>query len=181
MDRPTHGFRSTAERPDGAAGLHPLVAVKLWDNPCCLSFRLNYLALSFNTPIYGWIEAHYRLTRPEFAVIYSLSLKDGVAAKDVCSAFGFPKNTISRAIQLLLKRALVCRAPDESDRRSFVLKLVPAGRRIVAGAMPAMIERERVMLSSLTQAEQHMLLELMSKMVMNSSEWPAAIDMEAQA
>jgi DNA-binding MarR family transcriptional regulator len=181
MDEPLHEFGIAHDRLDGVAGLHPLIAVKLWDNPCWLSFRINYLALTFNIPIYGWIEAHNGLKRPEFVVLYSLNLKDGVAAKDVCSASGFPKNTISRAIQILLKRRLIRRAADESDRRSFVLRLTPAGRRIVASAMPAMLERERVMLNALTPAERHMLFELMAKMVISSTEWPAAIEMEPQA
>jgi DNA-binding MarR family transcriptional regulator len=181
MDKPLYEFSGVRDRLDGAAGLHPLIAVKLWDNPCWLSFRINHLALTFNIPIYGWIEAHHRLKRPEFVVLYSLRLKDGVAATDVCSASGFPKNTISRAIQILLKRRLIRRAADESDRRSFVLRLTPSGRRIVASAMPAMLERERVMLNALTPAERHMLFELMAKMVVSSAEWPAAIEMEPQS
>jgi DNA-binding MarR family transcriptional regulator len=181
MDEPLQDFGRDSNRLAGAEGLHPLVAVKLWDNPCWLSFRINYLALTFNTPIYGWIEAHHGLKRPEFAVLYSLNLKDGVAAKDVCSAFGFQKNTISRAIQALLKRRLICRVADESDRRSFVLRLAPSGRSIVASAMPVMLERQRVMLNALTPAERHMLFEIMAKMVIDSTEWPATIEMESQS
>ena len=44
-----------------------------------------------------------------------------------------------------------------------------------------MLERQRMMLNVLTSAEQHMLFELMAKMVISSTEWPAAIEMEPQS
>jgi DNA-binding MarR family transcriptional regulator len=175
MDNPLHGFGEAAipvAGIDGSDALNPLTAVKLWDNPCWLSFRINYLALNFNLPIYGWIEAQSGLKRPEFVVLYSLKLKDGVAARDVCQSSGFPKNTISRAIQILLKRQLIRRAADASDRRSFVLRLTDTGRRLAEEAMPAMLERERLMLGALTPAERHMLFELLGKMVIDSPNWP---------
>lgn len=159
---------------DGAAALEPLTAVKLWENPCWFSFRINFLALAFNTPVYGLIDQSAGIKRPEFVVLYSLYLKDGVAARDVCVSSGFPKNTISRAIQVLLERGLVRRDADAADRRSFSLRLTAAGRDLVSAYMAPMIERERVMLASLTPAERAMLDELLAKMVVDSSNWPPA-------
>lgn len=156
------------------AALDPLTAVKLWQNPCWLSFRINFLALAFNTPVYGLIDQVAGIKRPEFVVLYSLYLKDGVAAKDICVSSGFPKNTISRAIQVLLERDLIRRDEDAADRRSFSLRLTDAGRDLVAAYMAPMIERERVMLASLSQAERAMLEELLAKMVVDSANWPPA-------
>lgn len=172
LDGPSHRDRILA---DGTgAALDPLTAVKLWENPCWLSFRINYLALAFNTPVYGQIEHSAGIKRPEFVVLYSLYLKDGVAAKDICVSSGFPKNTISRAIQVLLERALIRRDEDAADRRSFSLRLTPAGRDLVAAHMAPMIERERAMLATLTPAERALLNELLAKMVVDSANWPQA-------
>lgn len=161
---------------EAAGGLHPLTAVKLNDNPCWLSFRINYLALAFNTPVYEWIEQKFGLKRPEFVVLYSLFLKDGVAAKDICISSGFPKNTISRAVQVLLKRKLILRAADEADRRSFVLRLTGPGRACAEEALPMMVAREQLMLETLTKAERLMLCELLAKLVIKAGTWPAAIN-----
>ena len=38
--------------PEEAAGLPPLLAVKLWQNPCWLSFRVNVIAAGFNRHVY---------------------------------------------------------------------------------------------------------------------------------
>ncbi len=163
------------------AAFNPLTAVKLWENPCWFSYRLNYLALHYNIPIYDWIEQRYGLVRPEYVVMFSIGLKSGVAAKDICISSGFPKNTISRAIQRLLKRKLIRRAQDENDLRSFVLRLTKAGRDIFDETMPTLIAHERTMLSGLTPAEQDQLSELMAKLVLQSPAWPSAIDQEEEA
>ncbi|TWT13007.1 winged helix-turn-helix transcriptional regulator [Reyranella sp. CPCC 100927] len=161
-----------------APALHPVIAVKLWENPCWFSFRINYLALQFNVPIYGWIERRYGLMRPEYVVLYSLFLKDGITANDICQSSGFPKNTLSRAIQKLLRRRLIRRAADPLDRRRYGLRLTAEGRRIVDETLPAMLERERQMLANLNQDEQQVLTELLARLVLDSPTWPAHVEQE---
>jgi DNA-binding MarR family transcriptional regulator len=160
-----------AETFDGTA-IHPLIAVKLWENPCWLSFRINYLALRFNLPVYGRIAEHYGLSRPEYLVLYSLFLRDGIAASDVCDAAGFPKNTISRAIHRLVRRRLVRRSLDPLDRRSYVLHLTAESRRILDDSVPPMVGHEQRMLSGLTKNEQETLSKLLAKLVVDSTNWP---------
>jgi DNA-binding MarR family transcriptional regulator len=173
---PAEALRSE-EKPGAAAEptLHPLVAAKLWDNPCWFSFRINFLGLQFNVPIYSWIEQRYRLKRPEYVVLYSLHLRDGIAAKDVCASAGFPKNTISRGIQNLLRRKLIRRAPDARDRRSYVLRLTAEGRRILDESVPHMIERERRMLERLSTKERQVLSDLLARLVIDFPNWPTEI------
>lgn len=175
-------LRSTAARgearvpgPARNAPLHPLIAVKLRDNPCWLSFRINFLGLHFNLPVYGWIEQRFGLMRPDYVVLYSLHLSDGIAATDVCASTGFPRNTISRAIRKLLARGLIRRAPDATDRRSYALRLTADGRRVLDETVPKMIERERRMLAGLDRTEQRTLSRLLARLVTDSPNWPTQI------
>jgi len=156
--------------PDGA--VDELVTVKLWQNPCWFSFRINFLALQFNVPVYRWIETEFGLQRVEFVVLYSLALKNGVTASAICNSSGFPRNTISRAIQKLIDKNIIRREVDSNDLRSFVLYLTDEGRRIVDEAMQPMQEREQIMLSGLSPAEKLMLSELLAKVVRESRKWP---------
>ena len=172
--------RATPVKPAEAPPLHPLVAVKLWENPCWLSFRINYLGLRFNLPVYGWIEQRYGVVRQEYVVLYCLHLRDGVAAKDVCASTGFPKNTISRAIQRLLRRRLIRRAPDRHDRRSYVLRLTSESRRILDETVPPMVAWERRMLSGLSREEQQVLSKLLARLVEDSPRWPLNLEQEEQ-
>ncbi|OCW59069.1 MarR family winged helix-turn-helix transcriptional regulator [Hoeflea olei] len=169
-------LRKGGQAAAGAHGVEDLVAVKLWENPCWLSFRINFLALQFNEPIYRFIEKKTGVPRPEYVVLYSLGLSDGLTASAICSSSGFPKNTISRAIQKLVDKNIIRREIDPADLRSFVLYLTDEGRRILAETMQPMVDRERVMLSGLTAAEQLMLSELLAKVVVDSPNWPQMIN-----
>lgn len=158
--------------------VNPIVAIKLWQNPCWFSFRINYLALQFNVPVYSWIEKRFGLARPEYVVLYSLALKDGIAARDICVSSGFPRNTISRAIQKLLDKKIICREVDSTDLRSFALHLTEKGKRIFHQTLKPMVERERTILSALSPAERFMLSELLAKAVIDSKNWPSSIHPE---
>ena len=165
-------LREGGKAAAGSHGVEPLVSIKLWQNPCWLSFRFNFLALQFNEPIYRLIEKEHGIPRPEFVVLYSLGLSDGLTASAICSSSGFPKNTISRAIQKLIDKNIIRREIDQADLRSFVLTITDEGKRIVEQAMQPMVEREKAMVSSLTPAEQLMLSELLAKVVVDSPNWP---------
>ena len=159
----------------GASGLLPITEAKLWQNPCWLAFRLNYLALRYNVPLYGWVERRYGLSRPEFVVIYSLGLRDGTLARDISVSSGFPKNTLSRAIAKLTKAGLILRGADPKDKRSQILRLSAKGRRIFDEALPHFVDFEERMRATLSAAEQDQLAKLLAKMVLDSVNWPQAI------
>jgi len=169
---PTSPSRADPERDAALAELDPLTVTKLWDNPCWLSFRLNFVAFRFNDPVYRWIETRYGLVRPEFVALYSVGLKEGVAAKNIVASSGLPKNTLSRAVQKLLQRRLLKRESDPTDLRSYVLHLTPAGRKIFDETMVPMVEHQTTMLAGLSEDEQRQLCVLMDKLVIASPAWP---------
>jgi DNA-binding MarR family transcriptional regulator len=175
---PTSNHHIDPEREATHAGLDPLTVAKLWDNPCWLSFRLNFVAFRFNDPVYRWIETRYGLVRPEFVALYSVGLKEGVAAKNIVATSSSPKNTLSRAIQRLLQRQLLKREIDPDDRRSYVLHLTSAGRRILDEALPLMVGQETAMLACLSEDEQLQFSALMDKMIIASAGWPRKIELQ---
>lgn len=175
---PTSLSRVDPGRAAALGGLDPLIVTKLWENPCWLSFRLNFLAFRFNDPVYRWIETRYGLVRPEFAALYSVGLREGVAAKNIVASSGLPKNTLSRAVQKLLQRRLLRRDTDPADLRSYVLHLTPAGRKIFDETMPLMVQHQTAMLACLSEDEQRQLCTLMDKLVIASPAWPNELEQE---
>ncbi len=115
-------------RPEAVDGLgiDVVTLARLWENPSWFAFRFNYLSLRYNIPLYGSIERRYGLMRRR-AVIYSLGLRDMVTARDIGVSYGFPKNTLSRAIASLEKQGLVSRQRHPTDKRSWLLSLTPEG------------------------------------------------------
>ncbi len=140
---------------------------RLWRNPCGFAARFNYLGLRYNTPLYGWVEERYGLSRAEFVVIYSLAIMDGVTASEIAASTAFPKNTLSRAVNRIADLGLIQRSADESDRRQQILTLTPAGRALFEEALPRFAALEEEMLAPLSLVERETLSALMAKVVLS--------------
>jgi len=161
---------------DSAADLNAMVGTKLWQNPCWLSFRANFIAHHFNQPLYDWIQRRYRLTAPEHVVLYALGLKEGITADDIAASSSRPKNTLSRAVNSLLRKKLLLRKQDQADRRRLFLYLTRSGRRIFDETVPHFVAREQVMAAALTPSEQQALNRLLTKIILRKSQWPATVE-----
>lgn len=146
--------------------LDAVTHARLWKNPCGFAARFNYIALRYNTPLYGWTEEHFALSRVEFVIIYTLALHDGVTASDIASSTAFPKNTLSRAVNRLVKLGFIAREADGADRRMHILTLLPAGRAIYEEALPRFVELEQDMLAPLSLVERETLSLLLAKVVL---------------
>ena len=57
----------------------------------------------------------------------------------------------------------------------MVLCLTDAGRAVVEAKMAPMLERERLMLETLSPAERMMLSDILAKLVIASRDWPETI------
>lgn len=149
-----------------------MLEAKLWHNPCPFTFRINYLALLYNTPLYSWIQETYDLKRPEYAVLYSLALADGSSARDVSHTSGFPKNTLSRAIKRLEELGLIeSRKQKRGGGRIQALRLSAKGQALMTETIPVFEAYENRMLQALSEGERQILLELLSKVVLSAEDW----------
>ena len=165
-----------APASDGSAGVgaellgrHRLDAfthARLWRNPCGFSARFNYLGLRYNTPLYGWVEERFGLSRAEFVVLYSLMLMDRVTASEIAASTAFPKNTLSRAVNRIADLGLIARSEGENDRRQQNLVLTAGGRAVLDEAVPRFVALEAEMLAPLSLVERETLSALMAKVVL---------------
>lgn len=167
---------TNAAATEGASGENPMLKAKLWANPCPFSFRLNYLALCYNSALYEWVRTQYELSRPEYVCLYSLALSAGGTARDISRTSGFPKNTLSRAIKRLEALKLIYREGEgASGARSQALYLSETGQKLFDETLPMFQQQEQRMLAGLDAAEQQILSGLMSKVVMNAGGWAGTL------
>ena len=153
---------------------------KLWHNPCWLSFRLNYLALRFNNPVYSLIQQKLGLLRPEFVVLWSLYLSHELTLTEVVRSSGFPKNTLSRAINRLDSLGMIQRELDMTDQRRIAMKLTDKGREAVESVEAIMMKHERTMLECLSPAERLNLSEILTKLAVASEGWPQQLSLDPE-
>lgn len=140
---------------------------RLWKNPCGFAARFNYIALRYNIPLYGWVEKRFGLSRIEFVTLYSLALQNGVTASEIAISTGFPKNTLSRAVNRLVKLGMILRTISSDDRRVQMLTLTPSGRVVYDEALPRFVALENEMLAPLSLIERETLSNLMAKVVLS--------------
>ncbi|PLS23449.1 MarR family winged helix-turn-helix transcriptional regulator [Neptunicoccus cionae] len=162
----------TSESAQDLDDLPDMLEAKLWENPCPFTFRINYLALLYNTPLYSWIQDTYGLKRHEYVVIYSLALANGGSARDISRTSGFPKNTLSRAVKRLeLMGLLEERSKAPGGGRRQALRLSEKGWKLFNETVPVFESYEERMLTPLSKGERQILFELMSKVVVGAEDW----------
>lgn len=173
-----HEGRAGRDLPElpGGGDVDAVLHARLWDNPCWLSFRLNYLALRFNSPVYGLIQSRLNLLRPDFVVLWALYVGGDTAQADVVRTSGFPKNTLSRAANKVQRLGMISRETDPLDQRRTTLRLTAKGRAAVEEVKAAMLGQERLMLDCLSPAERLTLSDILTKLVVASGQWPDSPD-----
>ena len=173
QDMPAPQVAEEQQPSKAAKGAHSdMLQAKLWGNPCPFSFRINYLALLYNTPLYDWVQSTYGLKRPEYVVLYSLALVDVGSARDISRTSGFPKNTLSRAIKRLELMGLIeARSKAPGGGRKQDLRLSEKGWAMINETRPVFEVQENRMLEVLSDGERQMLSELMSKVVIAAQDW----------
>lgn len=169
MDKPTRDLATSASRMIdhfGAASIKMLT-----DTPLIHAWRLSFLANFFTGPIYREVDERFALSRPQFVILFCLSQKPGLAAKDICLLTGLPKNSISRAVSELRARALIERETRDEDKRSKTLVLTPAGAALLADAVPLLVNRQKAMRAALSEEELQQFDRLLTKMVFAMPDW----------
>ena len=161
----------TVWRPKDDPSRRLILAVILKDNPIPIAYRLNYVANFYVGPLIKNIEKQFRMTRPEWIVLFCLNQQSGLNAQQISTVTGRAKTSISAAIAKLQRRKLIFRRTDIEDGRRQVLRLTDSGRKIYGAIIDSFVARERDMLACLTRRERNSFAELLEKLVENSGAW----------
>lgn len=149
------------------------VAAVLGGTEIKIAYKMGYVLNFYREPSFRKIEMEYGITRPEIVTLIFLNFREGVTASDICDFSGHLKANISRGIIALEKKKLLRRKADSADSRRQLLYITPAGRALYARYIPALRERERAMLSVLSQAEQRQFEGLLDKLATHVPQWSA--------
>jgi DNA-binding MarR family transcriptional regulator len=76
------------------------------------------------------------LTNQQFSLLMSLNRPAPPAMGAVASVLAMDRTTLTAALKPLERRGLVAVAVDPADRRGRLMTLTPAGRRLLARAIP---------------------------------------------
>lgn len=124
-----------------------------------LPFRLNVLAQTVSEQLSAIYATRFNLDIPQWRILANLASRGDITAQDVARVTYSHKSTISRAVQELEDRGLIAREVSTSDKRSFTLALTSEGRRLFRQLLPLVLDFERNLIASLSDADARALLK----------------------
>ncbi len=163
--------RHTVRQPDNDFVRQLVLAAILRNNPIPIAYRLNYVANFYVGPLIKRIEKKYKMTRPEWIVLFCLNQRPGLNAQQISTVTGRPKTSISTAVRQLQRKKLILRRTDVKDGRRQVLRVTAAGEKIYKAILSSFVARETDMLVCLDRNERRAFIELLDKMIKHSANW----------
>ncbi len=117
-------------------------------------FRLNRLAAEVSDALSVEYRERYGLDIPEWRVLATLGFGEGAcSAQYISQCTRTHKSTISRAVTTLMRRKIIERVANKSDRREFALQLTSRGRALYEELIPRLLRKEKQILSCLSARE----------------------------
>jgi len=137
-------------------------------SPMTVIARMSRLSRFFERSIEE-VLARYGLNESQFGVLAALRRAGPpfcLSPTQLYNSLLISSGAMTNRLERLTAMGLVERIPDPKDRRSVLVALTPAGRKVVDEALTAHVENEHRLLASLTQEERRTLARLLRKLLL---------------
>ncbi len=130
-----------------------------------LPYRLSIVTQTVSSALSKIYASRFDLSVPQWRVMAVLGRYEPISANEVCDRTVMDKVAVSRAVQAMLRRGLVERTVDTSDRRRSALRLSKRGWAIHNEIVPMALEYERRLLQAMTPEERASLDTLLQRLL----------------
>lgn len=110
------------------------------------------------------------ISTEQWVIIDQLSTKNGMSQTDLANGSYKNAPTVSRIIDLLVKKGIVERQRFDNDRRRYKIFLTPKGLSLHTELMPKVLELRQKSWDGLTEAEWSELKRILAKVQENFGE-----------
>ena len=128
------------------------------------SYLINRIAHRYNRNVRGELKA-LGLTTLNARIVVSLRAFGQLTISELCVHAIAEQPTMSRALDRLERDGLVSRGVGETDGRSRLVRLTPAGERLRERIMPVLDEANDVLLEGLAPPERAELMSLLGRVL----------------
>jgi DNA-binding MarR family transcriptional regulator len=118
----------------------------------------------------GLTDAGIDLTVDQWVVIDHIVPKDAISQNELAEATAKDAPTITRILDILVKKGLVVRQMAGDDRRKFYIYLTNEGKKLHEQAFKVIAEFRKKSWDSLTDDDYNHLVRIMDKIYENVSE-----------
>ena len=109
-------------------------------------------------------DAPGRLTLSQYSLLLPLSNSDTARVSDLAAGAGIAPSTASRILDVLERRAIVCRSRSEEDRRGVTVTLTDDGRAALVAQHEWMRGRQVEFFDGLPEEEQALVSDLLVRL-----------------
>lgn len=129
-----------------------------------LSFRVHALANALSRGAALTYRREFDVSLMEWRTLALLGAHQPLSQRDLARHAGIDKGQMSRVVSALARRALIARAPDESDGRGVRLTLSRAGAKAYEGLIASANRRNDALAAVLSPAEQAAFDDMISRL-----------------
>lgn len=129
-----------------------------------LPYKLSALSNKISRIIAKTYKDKFALSVTEWRIMAVLGEFPGSSADEVSLKTQVEKSLISRSLHKLLKRHLIERAVDETDRRRQNLTLTEAGQDVYSQIVPVSYKYESLLTECLSDKEREQLDKLLNRL-----------------
>ena len=134
---------------------------RLYEKPGHLIRRLQQISLAlFMDETRG-----FDVTPVQYSAILAIRLHPGIDQTALCNIVAIDRSTIGDVVGRLERKKLIRRMPGAQDRRTKLLTITAAGRKLLDDIEPAVQATQKRILEPLTAKERKLLVEMLEKLV----------------
>jgi DNA-binding MarR family transcriptional regulator len=115
-------------------------------------------------------DAQVDITPEQWVIIDRLAQQDGLSQTELANDSFKNAPTVSRIIDLLVKKGLLQRQQDDNDRRQRNIYLTPAGRKLHEELHPKVLELRELGWQQLSEDDFATLQRILNQVFVNFSE-----------
>lgn len=104
------------------------------------------------------------LTAVQYAALAAIEAHPGIDATRLSEIIHFDRSTIGDVLDRIQSKGWIIRQSTESDRRLKLLRLAPAGRKVLKQVAPAIRRVQERLIAPLTPMETKTLIGLLARM-----------------
>lgn len=134
---------------------------RIYEKPGHLIRRLQQIALA----LFMDETRAFEITPVQYSALVAIDINPGLDQTALCNLIAIDRSTVGDVVTRLERKKLIKRTAGAQDRRTKVLVITPAGRKLIGEIEPFVESTQTRILEPLTMSERTALMRMLKKLV----------------
>ncbi len=134
---------------------------RIYEKPGHLIRRLQQIALA----LFMDETKAFDITPVQYSALVAIDINPGLDQTALCNLIAIDRSTVGDVVTRLERKKLIKRTAGSEDRRTKVLFITPAGKKLIGEIEPFVESTQARILEPLTASERTALMRMLKKLV----------------